>query len=106
MTDAPNIALVPHLKGTASSVCAVSNVGRVGALNFQLLYQEYARVYMNVDVDQGHALVNVVHESYTPLGSPTPTTNYWKVYMESWDDDDPQNPVSIRQYFFDGIDNA
>lgn len=105
MTDAPNLSLIPQLKGSASSVCAVAAVRRVDALNFQLQYQEYARVYMNVDVDHGHALVNIVHEAYTPLGSSVPTTNYWKVSMESFDDDDPRNSVSIRQYFFDSANN-
>ncbi|GIK52440.1 MAG: hypothetical protein BroJett014_14130 [Planctomycetota bacterium] len=105
MTDAPNLSLIPQLKGSASSVCAVAAVRDVRELTFQLQYQEYARVYMNVDLEHGHALVNIVHEAYTPLDCSVPTTNYWKVRMESFDDDDSRNSVSIRQCSFDSVNN-
>ncbi|GIK53166.1 MAG: hypothetical protein BroJett014_21390 [Planctomycetota bacterium] len=57
-------------------------------------------------LNHGHSSVEIVHESYTPQGSATSTTNYWKVELESWDDDDPQKPVRIHKYFFDGVTNG
>jgi hypothetical protein len=108
MVEVPNTAPLTVLKGVATSICLVTAGSTVKKKDFGLTYEEIARVYMNVGTTHGHSKVDVVHETYTvtnPDGSTTTTTNYWKVKMESFDNDDPQNPVSINQYFFDGARN-
>ena len=62
-------------------------------------------MYMNVQTDRGHAKTDVVHTQFVDPADGETKWNTWKVNMVAWDFDDPQIPVIIKDYFFDGNTN-
>ena len=93
--------------GQASILCQVSVPLHPGPWIpiLPLAQKEYARLYMNVQTDRGHAKTDVVHTQFVDPADGETKWNNWKVNMQAWDYDDPQFPLRIDNYVFDGASN-